>query len=70
MEKEKKALDLLTDNSTLPNLPPSDIMKLKSSAKLRSDDCVIGDKGSSIFCCISSAYIQRVIHRSKCPISA
>ena len=45
-------------------------MKLKSSAKLRSDDWVMGDRGSKIFCCMSRAYIQRVMHLSKWPMSA
>ena len=30
--------------------PQLDIMKLNSSAKLRSDACVKGDRGSKIFC--------------------
>ena len=38
--------------------PPSDIMKLKSSAKLSRLDWVIGERGSKIFCCISSAYLN------------
>ena len=38
--------------------PPSDIMKLKSSAKLSKLDCVIGERGSRIFCCMSRAYLH------------
>ena len=38
--------------------PPSDIMKLKSSAKLRRLDWVMGERGSRIFCCMSNAYLQ------------
>ena len=39
--------------------PPSDIMKLKSSAKLSRLDWVIGERGSKIFCCISRAYLNK-----------
>ena len=39
--------------------PPSDIMKLKSSAKLSKLDWVMGERGSNIFCCISSAYLHK-----------
>ena len=38
--------------------PPSDIMKLKSSAKLSKLDWVMGERGSRIFCCMSSAYLH------------
>ena len=44
---------------------PCDIMKLKSSAKLSKDDCVMGERGSRIFCCMSRAYIHKVMHLSK-----
>ena len=45
-------------------------MKLNSSAKLSREDWVMGERGSRIFCCMSRAYIHRVMHRSKCPMSA
>ena len=32
-------------------------MKLKSSAKLSKLDWVMGERGSRIFCCMSSAYL-------------
>ena len=33
-------------------------MKLKSSAKLSKLDWVMGERGSRIFCCMSSAYLH------------
>ncbi|MPC50307.1 hypothetical protein E2C01_044130 [Portunus trituberculatus] len=60
----------LTTGTLLPRFLASLIMNENSSAKDTNELWVMGLRGSKIFCCMSRAYIQRILDDLKVTVKA